>query len=276
MVKPKAARVSDASDASSKFKCWLDELDVEVETRCQQMTHHVDQLVMTLSCHYGTQMLKLPKTVKQMKMKDFVAKYGCDIEDISDDTLRAMLAQYDVDPMPMRQPLAPLSVSKNTGIQKISSAKKDTSKTSILATPGKGASSASAATPAYSKWTQRLSSVTGATPVRAASTYGSSSSSTALSWSSIKARLPKKGDQIQSSNGSPIDTIVSDTAAQLLFDKENHISQLVVQTGAKQCVDICNPEAAKALNARDKLKVQSKIEAMQRQMNQLLEQLQAS
>jgi hypothetical protein len=47
------------------------------------MTHHVDQLVMTLSCHYGTQMLKLPKTVKQMKMKDFVAKYGCDIEDVS-------------------------------------------------------------------------------------------------------------------------------------------------------------------------------------------------
>ena len=53
---------------------------------------------------------------------------------------------------------------------------------------------------------------------------------------------------------------MSDTAAQLLFDKENHISQLVVQTGAKQCVDICNPEAAKSLNARDKLKVQSRIE----------------
>jgi hypothetical protein len=66
----------------------------------------------------------------------------------------------------------------------------------------------------------------------------------------------------RSSNGSPIDTIASDTAAQLLFDKENHISQLVVQTGAKQCVDICNPEAAKALNARDKLKVQSKIEVL--------------
>ena len=66
----------------------------------------------------------------------------------------------------------------------------------------------------------------------------------------------------RSSNGSPIDTIVSDSAAQLLFDKENHISQLVVQTGAKQCVDICNPEAAKALNARDKLKVQSKIEVL--------------
>jgi hypothetical protein len=64
----------------------------------------------------------------------------------------------------------------------------------------------------------------------------------------------------RSSNGSPIDNIVSDTAAQLLFDKENHISQLVVQTGAKQCVDICNPEATKSLNARDKLKVQSKIE----------------
>ncbi len=47
------------------------------------MTHHVDQLVMTLSCHYGTQMLKLPKSVKQMKMRDFVAKYGCDIEDVS-------------------------------------------------------------------------------------------------------------------------------------------------------------------------------------------------
>jgi hypothetical protein len=109
--------------------------------------------------------------------------------------------------------------------------------------------------------------------------YGSSSSSAALTWSSIKARLPKKGDQIlyvnpvgkvfvvpppqpccRSSNGSPIDNIVSDTAAQLLFDKENHISQLVVQTGAKQCVDICNPEATKSLNARDKLKVQSKIE----------------
>ncbi len=91
-----------STQASSKFKCWLDELDVEgaakfvqtpifhhvelrvtVETRCQQMTHHVDQLVMTLSCHYGTQMLKLPKTVKQMKMKDFVAKYGSDIEDVS-------------------------------------------------------------------------------------------------------------------------------------------------------------------------------------------------
>ena len=53
---------------------------------------------------------------------------------------------------------------------------------------------------------------------------------------------------------------MSDTAAQLLFDKENHISQLVVQTGAKHCVDICNPEATKSLNARDKLKVQSKIE----------------
>jgi hypothetical protein len=66
--------------------------------------------------------------------------------------------------------------------------------------------------------------------------------------------------QCSSSNGSPIDNIVSDTAAQLLFDKENHISQLVVQTGAKQCVDICNPEATKSLNARDKLKVQSKIE----------------
>ncbi len=37
---------------------------------------------MTLSCHYGTQMLKLPKTVKQMKLRDFVAKYGSDIEDV--------------------------------------------------------------------------------------------------------------------------------------------------------------------------------------------------
>jgi hypothetical protein len=54
-----------------------------VETRCQQMTHHLEQLVMTLSCHYGTQMLKLPKTVKQMKMRDFVAKYGSDIQDVS-------------------------------------------------------------------------------------------------------------------------------------------------------------------------------------------------
>ena len=121
-------------------------------------------------------------------------------------------------------------------------------------------------------------------------------------------RCPPAQPCCRSSNGSPIDNIVSDTAAQLLFDKENHISQLVVQTGAKQCVDICNPEATKSLNARDKLKVQSKIEvgcgrlvvclvtvflcwcrtaymlrlslvrpqAMQRQMNQLLEQLQAS
>ena len=43
----------------------------------------LEQLVMTLSCHYGTQMLKLPKTVKQMKMRDFVAKYGSDIQDVS-------------------------------------------------------------------------------------------------------------------------------------------------------------------------------------------------
>ena len=57
---------------------------------------------------------------------------------------------------------------------------------------------------------------------------------------------------------------MSDTAAQLLFDKENHISQLVVQTGAKHCVDVCNPEATKSLNARDKLKVQSKIEVLAR------------
>ena len=187
-----------------------------VETRCQQMTHHLDQLVMTLSCHYGTQMLKLPKTVKQMKLRDFVAKYGSDIEDVSrsftrrltartrllmslqvtDDALRAMLSQYDVDPMPVRQPLAPLSVSKHAGIQKLASAKKDTSKASSLTTPGKGASSVIPATSAYSKWSQRLSSVAGATPVRAASTYGSSSSNPTLSWSSIKARLPKKGDQI--------------------------------------------------------------------------------
>ena len=99
--------------------------------------------------------------------------------------------------MPMRQPLAPLTVSKNSGIQKVCSAKKDLSKASTLATPGKSASSVLPATSAYSKWSQRLSSVTGATPVRAASTYGSSSSSTALSWSSIKARLPKKGDRIE-------------------------------------------------------------------------------
>jgi len=116
---------------------------------------------------------------------------------VTDDALRAMLSQYDVDPMPMRQPLAPLSVSKNAGISKVSSAKKDTGKSSTLATPGKGASSIVPATSAYSKWSQRLSSVTGATPVRAASTYGSSGSSTALSWSSIKARLPKKGDRIE-------------------------------------------------------------------------------
>jgi hypothetical protein len=105
-----------------------------------------------------------------------------------------MLSQYDVDPIPVRQPLAPLSVSKNAGIQKISSAKKDSSKSS-LATPGKGAAGVVPATSAYSKWSQRLSSVTGATPVRAASTYGSSGSAS-LTWSSIKARLPKKGDQI--------------------------------------------------------------------------------
>ncbi len=115
---------------------------------------------------------------------------------VTDDALRAMLSQYDVDPMPMRQPLAPMSVSKHTGIQKPASAKKDTGKASSLATPGKGASSIVPATSAYSKWSQRLSSVAGATPVRAASTYGSSGSTPALSWSSIKARLPKKGDQI--------------------------------------------------------------------------------
>ena len=111
-----------------------------------------------------------------------------------------MLSQYDVDPTPMRQPLAPLSVCKNTGIQKPSSAKKDQGRASTLATPGKGASSVVPATSAYSKWSQRLSSVSGATPVRAASTYGSSGSAS-LTWSSIKAagsvaRLPKKGDQI--------------------------------------------------------------------------------
>ena len=105
-----------------------------------------------------------------------------------------MLSQYDVDPVPLRQPFAPLSVSKHTGVQKPSSAKKETGK--ALATPGKGVSSVVPATFAYSKWSQRLSSVAGATPVRAASTYGSSGSTPALSWSSIKARLPKKGDQI--------------------------------------------------------------------------------
>lgn len=201
-----------------RLSCHLTEMidSCSVETRCQQMTHHLDQLVMTLSCHYGTQMLKLPKTVKQMKLRDFVAKYGSDIEDVSssfarqvaararvlmslqvtDDALRAMLSQYDVDPMPVRQPLAPLSVSKHAGIQKLASAKKDASKASSLTTPGKGSSSVVPATSAYSKWSQRLSSVAGATPVRAASTYGSSGSNPTLSWSSIKARLPKKGDQI--------------------------------------------------------------------------------
>jgi hypothetical protein len=63
-------------------RCQAPTLSCAVETRCQQMTHHLDQLVMTLSCHYGTQMLKLPKTVKQMKLRDFVAKYGSDIEDV--------------------------------------------------------------------------------------------------------------------------------------------------------------------------------------------------
>lgn len=254
-----------------KHQAFLEEMDVEVETRCGQLSSMVEQLVAALNVHFRMQLEALPKAARAMTMKQFMAKHGGDVSAIGDSGLREALSAFPVvvEPPPSTLKRAPLSVKGTGTISRIagrSTIKK--TRSAVKKAPGVSAS------PPKARRTTRSQSIIAATPAKGVVP------STPLNprlpkTPAVKsaARLPRKGDSIMSSTGSPLAEFDSDASAQIVLDKENNISSLAVAVGANGVINLADPNVPKNITVMQKKKVVNRIEALRSQMDALLTQL---
>jgi hypothetical protein len=70
----------------------LEEFDIEVQSRLDGMKAEVTQLVQSLKKTFRVELIKIPKAVRTMSLKQFKEKYGCDIGAVQKEAANQQLA----------------------------------------------------------------------------------------------------------------------------------------------------------------------------------------
>ncbi len=73
------AKVAAAASASSES--LLQELEIELQEKMSQMRALADRLALRLDSSFQCELLKLPKAVRTMTMRDFCVQYGGDVDE---------------------------------------------------------------------------------------------------------------------------------------------------------------------------------------------------
>eukprot|EP01087_Luapelamoeba_hula_P005863 TRINITY_DN15915_c0_g1_i1.p1 TRINITY_DN15915_c0_g1~~TRINITY_DN15915_c0_g1_i1.p1 ORF type:complete len:142 (+),score=44.19 TRINITY_DN15915_c0_g1_i1:32-427(+) len=81
---------------AAKLRSVLADFDLRVEMNCTKMKEELSELVADLRSQLEIEIMKLPEGVREMPMKEFMSKYGGDVNQLFDENLKRMLAQLNV------------------------------------------------------------------------------------------------------------------------------------------------------------------------------------
>mmetsp|Transcript_14069 Transcript_14069/g.32578 ORF Transcript_14069/g.32578 Transcript_14069/m.32578 type:complete len:317 (+) Transcript_14069:12-962(+) len=292
-------------DADAKLSALVEELDVEVESRCKLLQSQAEYLAKVLKSDFNVMLAKLPKKAREMTVAEFFAQNAAYVADLKSPDMLALAAELaasapdaagkeakEEEDLPARTPFKVVQNEKGvaTVMRSTRAASKFSSVTSavkrkpeeseevqaprttrrmtktapVLATPsGKGsASSAVMQTP-------MLRADLPCTP--AGAQFGGP-----LGGLSTSLRLPKRGESIFSSRGSPGKVMQTDAAAQMILDGDYKIAALAMGTGCgDETVNLANPDEVVGMSKSSKIKAAENVLMMQKQLEAMLEALKA-
>jgi hypothetical protein len=293
------APVSDDSEA--KLAALVEELDLEVESKCQSLQSDAERMVSFVRSQFKCQLAKLPKKITSMKVSEFFAKTGAAGAELEVPELRMLAEKFhmfaeggdmemkDADEaesiLPERVPLMVVSNNADGSKTVLRSTRKTAKPSSIIAPAEEGA-------PRNTRRTTRTQSIVGATPAAKPSAGiiaqtpafnvnlpytpavghhqsimgGTAAPSTCL-------RLPRRGESILSSRGSPLASMKSDASAQMIMDGDNKIAALAINNKQGETMNIADPAVCAALPKSVKLKAAQNVLAMQAQLEAMLANL---
>eukprot|EP00736_Rhodelphis_marinus_P007224 Rmarinus@m.20048 len=71
---------TNAKRNKRKLAGILEELDLEIQTRCESLANHGESLCLNFKAAYELEMMKIPKKIRQMSLIEFYDKYGSTIK----------------------------------------------------------------------------------------------------------------------------------------------------------------------------------------------------
>ena len=296
-----AASDAKADDRQAKLAALVEELDLEVEAKCQSLQSDTERMISSLRAQFKMQLAKLPKKIQQMTVADFFAATGAAGAELEVPELRELADKYGATgercdrevKEPAQSARKPLVVVNNdNGTKTVLRSTRKAARTGASILPQQQqqpdapmstrratrATGIVAATPAPSSKTSSIVAQTPAfnpnlpyTPAvnqKGAGIVGSLAPSTSL-------RLPRRGESIMvsSMHGDKELVMDSDASAQMIMDGENKIAALAI-SGKDGDINIADPTVCAALPKNMKLKAAQNVLAMQAQLEAMLANLQ--
>ena len=89
-----AASDGKADDRQAKLAALVEELDLEVEAKCQSLQSDTERMISSLRAQFKMQLAKLPKKIQQMTVADFFAATGAAGAELEVPELRELADKY--------------------------------------------------------------------------------------------------------------------------------------------------------------------------------------
>jgi len=86
---PSAKRKKEFKE--SKFRSVLSDFDCEVDVRCKKMEEEIEELVEALRNQLSIEIMKLPQGIREMPMKEFLAQYAGDVNEVYSENLKKLV-----------------------------------------------------------------------------------------------------------------------------------------------------------------------------------------
>lgn len=87
-------------DRSERLRCFIEEFDVEVQSRCDQMTNGIGALRSGIKKRFAIELIKLPKKIRNMSLADFQSRFGGSVEAVKQSQLIKAVAQLNTVQLP--------------------------------------------------------------------------------------------------------------------------------------------------------------------------------
>uniref|UniRef100_A0A6U2H2B3 Borealin N-terminal domain-containing protein n=1 Tax=Hemiselmis andersenii TaxID=464988 RepID=A0A6U2H2B3_HEMAN len=281
-------------DADAKLTALVEELDVEVESRCQTLESDAQRMVSWIRSQYQMQLQKLTKKVRGTKISELFAGLPGDI-DLELGELKALADKHKgaggeaaAEEHEELVPRTPLRVISNAnGSQTVLRTTRAASKTSnITGTARKRAAPEPTVDVDAPRTTRRAAKASGIMQQGG----GSAVPQTPMTFHkdlpftpavgsrpggvmNTVMRLPRRGESIMNARGSPVGTFDRDASAQLIMDESNKINYMAVEVGNDE-VNIADSEAVARMPKEARLKAAQNVLAMQAQLEAMLATLQ--
>ena len=277
--------VPEEGDAAGSSDSLLEQLELEFTEKVGQMRELAERLALRLKSNFQSEMIKLPKTVRNMTMREFCIEYGGDVDEAMKQQAKRSRVEDAITMPPPPRPAADAKAAASRGGKAATAAAAAPAAPTALPTPGsaargkrgRGAAPAEPAaieTPGARGGRSRVAATPGASAKGLTTPAGGSSQPAVAFTPRIHEtpRLMKGGEVALSANGSPINVL---NTVKARVSKRGRTSQswsvapavvLAMVDGSE--VDLSDGAALKALEADGDGKdyALSQLEELQKQV----------